>query len=69
MTIGTIQAGHNGDEEKYCLCEGDSILAWFDDFTTAAVVCRFIKSGRLEKAEYDLAVSAMKAFDGKGAAT
>lgn len=66
MTINALQAGHNGDETKYCLCEGDSILAWFDDFTTAALVCRFIKAGRLEKAEYNRAISAMKAFDRKG---
>lgn len=69
MTISTIQTGHNGDETKYCLCEGDSILAWFDDFSTAAIVCRFIKAGRLEKAEYNSAVSAMKDFDKKGEGT
>lgn len=56
----------NDTDYKYFLYEDRKGLAHFDDFTTAALVCRFIKGGRLEKAEYDLAVKAMKQFDEKG---
>lgn len=50
-------------KERYVLREGESTLASFNDFTTAAIVCRFIKAGRLNKPEYDKAVEEMNAFD------
>lgn len=48
---------------SYILEEEHIPIAAFDNFTTAAIVCRFVKAGRLEKPEYDAAVAAMKEFD------
>lgn len=48
---------------SYILEEEHMPVAAFDNFTTAAIICRFIKAGRLEKPEYDAAVAAMKEFD------
>ena len=56
----------NDADCRFYLNEDHKELAHFDNFTTAAIVCRFIKAGRLEKPEYDLAIRAMKEFDEKG---
>ncbi len=48
---------------SYILEEEHTPICSFPDFTTAAIVCRFVKAGRLEKPEYDLAIAAMKDFD------
>lgn len=50
-------------EYGFTLEENTKTLATFNDFTTAAMVCRFIKAGRLEKPEYDIAVKAMRESD------
>lgn len=62
------RTGMKDADYKFSLFENHEEIAHFDDFTTAALVCRFIKGGRLEKAEYDLAVQEMKQFDEKGKA-
>ena len=51
------------NEFGFTLEENMKILATFDDFTTAAIVCRFIKAGRLDKPEYDIAINAMRESD------
>ena len=66
MTIKKVCVGPRGKVERFFLMEGENTVAWFDDFTTAAIVSRFIKAGRLDKPEYDRAVAAMNAFDGRG---
>lgn len=47
-------------DDYFILDEAGAELGRFDDLATAACVCRFIKAGRLEKAEYDRAMQAME---------
>ena len=53
----------NDNVPSYILEENREPVATFADFTTAAIVCRFVKAGRLEKPDYEIAIAAMKKFD------
>lgn len=63
MTIVFIREKDDDEKIVYGLAEGRDILATFPDFETAAIVLRFIRGARLSKAEYDIAIKAMKEND------
>ena len=47
----------------YFIEEDHIPLARFNDFTTAALVCRFLKGAQLQRIDYNTAVQAMHESD------
>ena len=63
MVVKSFKIG--GQKKHFMICEESDIVAWFEDLESAAVVCRFIKGGHMQKTEYEKAVKAMRAFDNR----